>query len=292
MEQHLSHYKIFYEVARLSNISKAAKELYISQPAISKSISKLEESLDITLFTRNSRGVTLTVEGQLLFEHINEAFSAISLGEKQIKRMKDFKMGKIRIGVSNALCRYVLLPKLKQFVMNYPHVMINISSQSTSSTETMLENGLLDLGVVAFSGSKKNFIFRKIMDVHDVFVASPEYISNVRLREGNDCNLLTSSNLMMLDKNNNTRRYVDSFLEIHRIIPNQLLEVTTLDLLIEFAKIGLGIACVIREFVEDELRNGTLIEIPTDFTIDTRSIGYHYAKNNPNPTLHLFLEHT
>lgn len=292
MEQHLSHYKIFYEVARLSNISKAAKELYISQPAISKSISKLEESLDITLFTRNSRGVTLTVEGQLLFEHINEAFSAISLGEKQIKRMKDFKMGKIRIGVSNALCRYVLLPKLKQFVMNYPHVMINISSQSTSSTETMLENGLLDLGVVAFSGSKKNFIFRKIMDVHDVFVASPEYISNVRLREGNDCNLLTSSNLMMLDKNNNTRRYVDSFLEIHRIIPNQLLEVTTLDLLIEFAKIGLGIACVIREFVEDELRNGTLIEIPTDFTIDTRSIGYHYAKNNPNPTLHSFLEHT
>lgn len=292
MEQHLSHYKIFYEVARLSNISKAAKELYISQPAISKSISKLEESLDITLFTRNSRGVTLTVEGQLLFEHINEAFSAISLGEKQIKRMKDFKMGKIRIGVSNALCRYVLLPKLKQFVMNYPHVMINISSQSTSSTETMLENGLLDLGVVAFSGSKKNFIFRKIMDVHDVFVASPEYISNVRLREGNDCNLLTSSNLMMLDKNNNTRRYVDSFLEIHRIIPNQLLEVTTLDLLIEFAKIGLGIACVIREFVEDELQNGTLIEIPTDFTIDTRSIGYHYAKNNPNPTLHSFLEHT
>lgn len=290
MEQHLSHYKIFYEVARLGNISKAAKELYISQPAISKSISKLEESLDITLFVRNSRGVTLTAEGQLLFEHINEAFSAISLGEKQIKRIKDFKMGKIRIGVSNTLCKYVLLPKLKDFVQKYPHVIINISSQSTSSTETMLDGGLLDLGVVAISGIKKNFAFQKIMDVHDVFVATPEYISNVRLREGGDCNLLACSNLMMLDKNNNTRRYVDSFLEIHHVIPHQLLEVTTMDLLIEFAKIGLGIACVIREFVEDEIKSGILTEIPIGFSMDPRSIGYHYQKNNPNPTLKSFLE--
>lgn len=290
MEQHLSHYKIFYEVARLGNISKAAKELYISQPAISKSISKLEESLDIALFIRNSRGVTLTVEGQLLFEHISEAFSAISIGEKQIKRIKDFKIGKIRIGVSNTLCKYVLLPKLKEFVSRYPHVMINISSQSTSSTESMLETGLLDLGVVAATSAKKSFSFQKIMDVHDIFVASPEYINNVYLREGADCNLLTCSNIMMLDKNNNTRRYVDSFLEIHNIVPNQLLEVTTMDLLIEFAKIGLGIACVIREFVQEEIQNGMLVEIPTDFTMDPRSIGYHFSKNNPNPTLKSFLE--
>ena len=86
--QNLSQYKIFYEVAKAGNISKAAKELFISQPAISKVISKLEENLEITLFTRNSRGVALTMEGQTLYEHISEAFRHISLGEKQIRRLK------------------------------------------------------------------------------------------------------------------------------------------------------------------------------------------------------------
>ena len=84
MEQHLSHYKIFYEVAKSGNISKAAKELYISQPAISKSISKLEDNIGVTLFSRNSRGVSLTLEGEVLFSHIKTAFEAIVMGESQL----------------------------------------------------------------------------------------------------------------------------------------------------------------------------------------------------------------
>lgn len=94
MEQHLSQYKIFYEVAKAGNISRAAKGLYISQPAISKSISKLEESLNVTLFVRNSRGVTLTMEGQMLYNHISDAFHSISIGEQQLRRIKDFHIGK------------------------------------------------------------------------------------------------------------------------------------------------------------------------------------------------------
>ena len=68
MEHHLSQYRIFHEVARCGNISRAAKELYISQPAISKAISKLEENLNTKLFIRNSRGVQLTKEGNILFQ--------------------------------------------------------------------------------------------------------------------------------------------------------------------------------------------------------------------------------
>ena len=80
MEQNLSQYKIFYEVAKAGNISKAAKELYISQPAISKAISKLEDSLGLPLFTRSSRGVQLTPEGEILFTHAREAFDALDRG--------------------------------------------------------------------------------------------------------------------------------------------------------------------------------------------------------------------
>ena len=99
MNQNLSQYKIFYEVAKAGNISKAAKELYISQPAISKAISKLEDSLSTILFTRNSRGVQLTEEGQILFEHTSSAFEQLSAGELELKRVREFNMGQIRIGV-------------------------------------------------------------------------------------------------------------------------------------------------------------------------------------------------
>ena len=139
MNQNLSQYKIFYEVAKAGNISKAAKELYISQPAISKAISKLEDSLSTVLFTRNSRGVQLTEEGQILFEHTSSAFEQLNAGELELKRVREFNMGQIRIGVSNTLCRFIMVSYLKNFIEQYPHIKISIDSQSTTHTLDMLE---------------------------------------------------------------------------------------------------------------------------------------------------------
>ena len=133
MEQHLSQYRIFYEVARCGNISRAAKELYISQPAISKAISKLEESLDTRLFLRNSRGVQLTKEGEVLFQHVSTAFESLDRGEKELKRIHDFHIGHLCIGVSSTLCKYVLLPYLKGFIGKYPHVNISMETLSTAA---------------------------------------------------------------------------------------------------------------------------------------------------------------
>ena len=141
MEQHLSQYKIFYEVARTGNISKAAKELFISQPAISKAISKLEESLNTTLFLRSSRGVSLTEEGELLFEYVRTAFESLSRGEEELKRIREFQIGHLRIGVSNTLCKHILLPYLKGFVEQYPHIRITIESQDSIQTLSMLDQG-------------------------------------------------------------------------------------------------------------------------------------------------------
>ena len=155
MEQHLSQYKIFYEVARTGNISKAAKELFISQPAISKSISKLEESLNTTLFLRSSRGVSLTEEGELLFEYVRTAFESLSRGEEELKRIREFQIGHLRIGVSNTLCKHILLPYLKGFVEQYPHIRITIESQDSIQTLSMLDQGRIDIGLVAEPKSKK-----------------------------------------------------------------------------------------------------------------------------------------
>lgn len=290
MEQNLSQYRIFYEVAKTGNISRAAKELYISQPAISKAIGKLEDSLETTLFTRNSRGVQLTDQGQILFAHTQRAFEELSNGELKLKRAREFHMGHIHFGVSNTLCRYILVSYLKDFIEKYPHVKITIESQSTTHTMNMLEQQKIDLGLVVEPRPQKNLVFMPVMEIEDIFVASPSYLDNLRLREGEDADLFQSGNIMLLDRDNMTRRYIDDYMALNHIEPNNLLEVTTMDLLIEFARIGLGIGSVIREFVKEDLDSGRLVQIRLDTPIHKRTVGFVYYSNRLSGALTTFLE--
>ena len=289
MEQHLSQYRIFYEVARCGNISRAAKELYISQPAISKAIGKLEESLGTRLFLRNSRGVQLTPEGNVLFQHVSDAFDSLSRGEKELKRIHDFHIGQLKIGVSNTLCKYVLLPYLKSFVEKYPHVNITIESQSTAHTLEMLEARKIDIGLVAEPRARRGLNFTPVMEIHDGFVCPPAYMENLTLREGPAPDIFKTGNIMLLDRSNMSRKHLDTYLSDRDIEVNQLLEVTDMALLIEFARIGLGIACVILDFVSDDLKNGTLMEVPLDAPIPRRVIGFACPPQDQSQTLREFL---
>ena len=289
MEQHLSQYRIFYEVARCGNISRAAKELYISQPAISKAIGKLEESLGTRLFLRNSRGVQLTPEGNVLFQHVAAAFDSLSRGEKELKRIHDFHIGQLKIGVSNTLCKYVLLPYLKSFVEKYPHVNITIESQSTAHTLEMLEARKIDIGLVAEPRARRGLNFTPVMEIHDGFVCTPAYMENLTLREGPAPDIFKTGNIMLLDRSNMSRKHLDTYLSDRDIEVNQLLEVTDMALLIEFARIGLGIACVILDFVPDDLKNGTLMEVPLDAPIPRRVIGFACPPQDQSQTLREFL---
>ena len=291
MEQHLSQYRIFYEVARCGNISRSAKELYISQPAISKAISKLEENLNTRLFVRNSRGVQLTREGSILFQHIGSAFESISRGERELKRIHDFHIGHLKIGVSNTLCKYVLLPYLKGFVEQYPHVNISIESQSTNHTLEMLDAKNIDLGLIAEPKNRKGLTFTPLMEISDAFVCTPAYLDNLRLREGEHANIFQTGNIILLDRSNMSRKHIDSYMTENQLEVNQLLEVTDMTLGIEFAKIGLGISCVVKEFVAEELKNGTLIEIPLDLPIPKRIIGFGYQYADASDTLKEFLDY-
>ena len=289
MDQNLSQYRIFYAVAKAGNISRAAKELYISQPAISKSISKLEDSLNTVLFTRNSRGVQLTDEGQVLFEHTRDAFEELAKGEQELKRIREFNMGHIRIGVSNTLCRFIMVKYLKGFIEQYPHIKITIESQPTTQTLSMLEQQRIDIGLVVEQKSAKSMNFIPVMDIEDIFVATPSYLENLRLREGADTDVFQSGNLMLLDKNNITRHYIDDYMAVNEIVANNLLEVTTMDLLIEFARIGLGIGCVIKEFVKEDLDSGRLAQLKLNTPIHKRTVGFLWQSSRTSKALDTFI---
>lgn len=290
MEQHLSQYRIFYAVAKAGNISRAAKDLFISQPAISKSISKLEDSLGVTLFTRGSRGVQLTPEGQVLFTHVSNAFETLNRGEMELKRVSTFHIGQLNIGVSNTLCKYLLLPCLKAFIEEYPHVKILIDSQDTAKTISMLELQQLDVGLVAEPKNRRNLSFLPVLTITDAFVCTKAYLENLKIREGNDADIFSVGTILLLDRGNMTRTHIDAYFAEQGIDPKQILEATTMDLLIEFAKTGLGIGCVIREFVQEELEQGSLIELPLSTPIQRRSIGISYHPAYVTKTTQQFLD--
>jgi DNA-binding transcriptional LysR family regulator len=278
MDQNINLYYIFNCVAEAKNISSAAKRLFISQPAVSKAISSLEVNLQTTLFVRSSRGVKLTDEGNLLFEYTKEAFDTLSQGEDRMKKVHELGIGRLHIGVSTTLCKHLLLPYLNGFVKENPHIKITIENRSSYHTLKQLESGALDIGLVAKPDNKKAFQFYSLGEIEDIFVATGNYLEHLNQREGN-LDILSSANLMLLDEENVSRKYINDYFLANHIEPKQILEVSNMDLLIEFAKTGLGVACVIRGFVLPELENGSLVQIPLQIPINKREVGFSFVRN-------------
>lgn len=281
MTQNLSAYRIFYTTANAGNISKAARELYISQPAISKSIQKLEDSIGCKLFTRSSRGVALTEEGKLLYSYVKNAFEILSLGEENLHRSIELGMGHLKIGVSSTLCKYMLLPYLKEFIKRHPYISISITCQPTNETLKLLEENKIDIGLVGKPKNRKDIHFDFLEEIEDIFVATKDYLNHLAARGIALPQILQNATLMLLDKNNMTRQYIDSYLQTNQITIQDSIDISNMDLLIEFAKISMGVACVIRSFVKTELLEGSLIEIPLEIPIQKREVGFVY-KIHPN----------
>lgn len=336
MEQNLNHYKIFYEAAKTGNISKAAETLYISQPAVSKSITKLEQSLGQTLFIRSKRGVKLTAEGTTLYTYLKQAFESIDTAEKALRHASELGMGQLRIGVSTSLCKHILLSYLQDFIRENPHVKITIECNPTFETIQLLKQDKIDIGLICDTPLEKGYHFSPLRSIQDTFVTTQTYLDNLQVREGeladNNSNLkddvkentyhtshnipmaglfffsdtknhvsshinlsseeiLEKCNLMLLDKENISRIFIDECLKAHQIHPGQILEINNMDLLIDFAAIGMGVACVVREFVTSYIENGQVIELPMDFDIPKRTIGFVYAEHNLNSTAKKFLDY-
>ena len=295
MEQNLNLYHIFVTVARCTNISGAARALYISQPAISKAISRLEQNLNTTLFLRSSRGVKLTEAGEILYRQVESAFLAINQGEQQLKKMQELGIGHLSIGVSSTLCKYVLLPYLRTFTKENPHIQISIACQSTYRTVQEMENGSVDIGLIGENDHMDKLSFYPVQEIEDILVCTGSYLNNLKERAGLSASpsvrqIIGASTLMLLDKGNITRQYIDKYLAGEGILAEQTLEVTSMDLLIDFARLGLGIACVIRSFVEKELEEGSLIRLPLPAAIPRRRIGFAVQKNAPlSPALQKFM---
>lgn len=269
--ENLSRYKIFLAVAECKSISKAASQLYISQPAVSITIKKLEDYLNTTLFIRKPKGVELTENGRKLYENAKRALNILSDTEDGFRFHKS--MGYLRIAASNVLCKYVLMPYLKEFTGLYPDTDISITCTSSTAACAMVEQCSVDLALAAKPEKAGTFVYHSLGMIEYSFVCTQSYRD--KLQCDND-KIFERGNIILLDKDNVSRKHLNNYYVQNKINPLHILEVNEMDMLIEFAKMGIGVSCVVRQFVEDELNSGSLIEIELAKPIAPREIGFIY----------------
>ncbi len=275
----LDRYRIFYAVAQTGNLTRAAERLYLSQPAVSQAIKKLEAAIGGALFLRTARGVRLTAEGEVLFAYLQRAFRLIEEGELRIAELRHLEGGEVRVGASDTLCRHYLLPALEAFHVEYPRVQIHVTNRTSRETVALLEAGRIDFGVVNLPVSAGPLMVEEGPQVQDCFVVGSRYRMLAERRW--PLAELARQPLLLLERGSVIRAQLEAFFLAHSVALTPEIELGSIDLLVDFARMGWGVAHVVRNFVQDEIAAGDLYPVATTPPLPLRPIGLVYSPDGP-----------
>ena len=171
----LELYRVFKEVADTGNISTAAKNLDISQSAVSQSIKQLETSLQARLFMRSPRGVSLTGEGQMLYEYVRSALSLLATGEDKLSQAQQLLLGTLTIGASDTVTSWFLTPYLEHFHREHPGIRLKIVSGRSAKVLSLLKSGVVDIAFASSPADPSNLNIWPCFHTHGIFVAGGDY---------------------------------------------------------------------------------------------------------------------
>lgn len=275
-------YKVFYWAAKMGSLTQAAKALYLTQPSVSHAIKQLEERVGVILFYRNAKGVALTQEGKILFSYIEQSQILINLAEEKMVALKNLDSGELRIGGSDSLFKHYLLPFLEDFHIQYPGIKLHLKHGTTPEVISYLKDGRIDLGVVRMPIVDSLLEVTENIQLQDCFVAGERYAE----LKGQVLSMeqLMEYPVILFSRNSRVRMAITELFEKygHELKPD--IEVGSVDLLIEFARRGLGISFVTREFVSKELKEGSLFEIELDVEVPPSNVGMMIMRNMPIST--------
>lgn len=264
-------YRVFYVVAQQGTVSAAAQQLYVTQPAVSKSIKKLESLTGCILFSRSSKGVKLTTEGEMLFDYVQKGFAHLQSGERVLDRIRTMGEGLIKVGISNTLCKFLFIPHVTQFHQHFPGIRFNIINRTSPETLELLRAGKIDFAIVSLPEDRKQLQCYELLTIQDVLVAGKDFYPE--LQSPKSLETLADYPLITLEQDNVSRRYVESFFIKHGCSLKPEIEISSLDFLLEFVQIGLGVGVGIRNFMEQQLQQGTIREIAVSPSIPIREVG-------------------
>ncbi len=272
-------YKVFYYVATTLSFSEASKQLFISQSAVSQSIKALEKKLNQTLFIRSTKKVQLTPEGEILLRHVEPALNLIMRGEAHILESATTG-GQIRIGASDTICRYFLMPYLEKFHKDYPNAHIKITNQTSVKCVELLNTGQVDLIITNYPNSALSNLYniKTIFSFRDVFIANHSFDNlkdkTITLKE------LQKHPILMLDRKSATSEFLHNLFQKYQLDLVPEIELGSNDLLIDMARIGLGIA-----FIPDfclPTQDEDLFVLDLNVELPTRDLVIAYSDQMPS----------
>lgn len=278
----LDLYKVFYTVAKSGSLTKAAEELYISQPAVSRSIKQLETQLGVSLFTRTHRGMKLSAQGgELIFDEVERALSLLTDAQNRIVARKTTATGTLRIGASDTIFEYFLADKIVDFHERFPQVNIDLTADFTPDTIAKLKEDKCDVAFVnlPIKDDPDLKLYGNCMRLNDVFVTGEKYS---RLAQ-NECKLadLAAYPLIFMEKNTVSRKSIENFLSSTGITLKPTIEVGSWDLMKRLVSRGMGVGIIPKEYALREIEDGSLFEVKTDTALPARAIGMLLNKSTP-----------
>ena len=279
MSVKLELYRVFKEVAEAGNITAAAQALYISQSAVSQSIKQLEAELQTRLFALNSRGVTLTANGRMLYEYVRSAMGLLETGEEKLSQSRDLQMGHLTIGASDTVTSQFLLPYLDRFHRQYPAIHIQIISGRSHKVLGLLQSGKVDIAFASTPQEGASLETFPCLATHSIFVAGAEYpcdFDHVYTLEE-----IARFPLILLERKASSRLYLEKYFLQNGLHLNPEIELGARSLLVDLAAIGFGVAGVTEEFVRRELESGRLRKLRTSFDIPPRSVDLCVLRDVP-----------
>lgn len=276
---HLNLYHVFYVTVIEKKFSKAAQKLYITQPSVSHSIKQLEEGLEVQLFIRTSKGVKITHEGQTLFDYIQPAFGLIDNAERKIAELKTLDSGHVTIGGSDSTCKHYLLPYVQTFQEKYPKIQIKLQHGSTPQIVDKLTSGMIDIGIIHMPINQSQIQLTEFLNINSTFIVGKNHqdLANQTL----SLEEMLNYPIITFSETSSSRRFLDQLFQKKGLIMKPDIEVGSVELLIECAKIGMGIAFVTKELVAKELSEGELIEVHLNEKLEKRKIGLITRKDIP-----------
>ncbi len=288
----LDLYQVFYKVAKSGSLTKAAEELYISQPAVSRSIKQLETQLGVTLFTRTHRGMDLSAQGgKVIFNEVEQALRLLEEAEKRIEEMKISATGTIRIGASDTIFEYFLADKIVAFHEKFPAVKIELMANFSPDTIEKLKADKCDIAFVnlPIEPDSELQLFGNCKRLNDIFIMGSKYaeltVNPLSL------SALKEYPLIFMEENTVARKSLTGFLSSLGVELQPSIEVGSWELMKKLVAQGMGVGVIPKEYVKKELEEGQLFQLQTDIPLPMRSIGMLLRKNSSiSYALHSFID--
>ncbi len=283
----LNSLKIFLEVANSKSFLDASNKLFISQPAISKSMSKLEEDLGIQLFYRANKGITLTPSGETLYRYLQKTKDLLLSCERALISMNDIEEGKIVIGVQSHIVRNYLMDKIASFRTNHPKMIIELVDMSTNLLIERLEERKIDFVVDSspIDTVYNNVKIEPICSLNTCFVKSVYNTHNIKSLQS-----LKRESLILPASRSSLRKNLNKCCEGSGVILNPILEFETEELIIEATRRNLGVGYVVESAIQYLIDSNILERIKLKEELPKMEINLVYINSYLTKAAKLFIK--